>query len=127
MKKLLLTAFSTALCTGMLATTAHAEGPDHFSGEPSRTLEEAIANLGEYNERLTELLAKDELSNRDLGTVHELSYTLENALARIDAEVDAMAVSLEEVHLGSESVDRERVRLNGMAYLNGARPLTAAE
>ncbi|MEQ6887394.1 DUF6746 family protein [Halomonas sp. CS7] len=120
MKNLLL----TALCTGLLATTAYAEGPDHFSGEPSRTLEEALTNLSDYNARLTELLAKDELSNRDLGTVHELTYTLENALARIDAEVDTMATSLEEVHLGSESVDRERVRLNGMAYLNAARPLT---
>lgn len=120
MKNLLL----TALCTGLLATTAHAESPDHFSGEPSRTLEEAITNLGNYNARLTELLAKDELSNRDLGTVHELTYTLENALARIDAEVDTMAASLEEVHLGSERVDRKRVRLNGMAYLNAARPLT---
>ena len=119
MKNLLL----TALCTGLLATTAHAESPDHFSGEPSRTLEEALANLSDYNARLTELLAKDELSNSDLGTVHELSYTLENALARIDAEVDTMATSLEEVHLGSESLDRERVRLNGMAYLNAARPL----
>ncbi|WP_164508628.1 DUF6746 family protein [Halomonas aestuarii] len=45
-------------------------------------------------------------------------------IVRYEAEVETMAASLEEVHLGSETLDRERVRLNGMAYLNAARPLT---
>ncbi len=51
-----------------------------------------------------------------------LTYTLENALQRIDQEVDAMAISLEEVHLGSETLDQERVSSNGAAYLEAAAP-----
>lgn len=41
-----------------------------------------MANFSEYNQRLAELLTQDELAITDLGTVHELTYTLENALNR---------------------------------------------
>ncbi|MDN3523094.1 DUF6746 family protein [Halomonas ramblicola] len=120
MKTLLL----TAVAAGLLATAAHAdERPDHFEGKASETLEQAMSNFTATNRELAELLAQDELSDEDLGSIHELSYTLENALARIDAEVEAMAVDLEEVHLGSESLDRERVHTHGSAYLEAAQPL----
>ena len=120
MKKLML----AALCSGLLATTAQAEErPDHFEGEAADSLAEAVTQFSETNRLLAELLAQDELSNADLGTVHRLSYTLENALAMFDAQLDTMAVDLEEVHLGSESVERERVRTHGEAYLEAAQTL----
>ncbi|MCL7941670.1 hypothetical protein M8009_15375 [Halomonas sp. ATCH28] len=120
MKKLLL----AALCTGLLASTAQAEErPDHFEGEAADTLAEAVTQFSETNRQLAQLLAQDELSNTDLGTIHELTYTLENAMAKIDEELDTMAVDLEEVHLGSESVDHERVRTHGTAYLEAAQTL----
>ncbi|WP_369412997.1 DUF6746 family protein [Halomonas alkalisoli] len=59
----------------------------------------------------------------DLGTIHELTYTLENALEKINEEVNTMAVTLEEVHLGSETGDFERVNSNGAAYLDAAQTL----
>jgi len=120
MKSLLFAALSTAL----LAASAQAEErADHFAGKSAETLIEAVTQFSESNEALAYLLAQDELSNADLGSVHELTYTLENALARIDAALDSMAVDLEEVHLGSERVDRERVSVHGAAYLETAHTL----
>lgn len=116
----------TALCFGLLGTVANAddqERTDHFEGESADTLSAAVANFSQTNHQLSELLAQDELSDADLGTIHELSYTLENALAKIDEELDTMAVDLEEVHLGSESMDEERVRTHGSAYLEAAQTL----
>ncbi|MGM0981858.1 MAG: DUF6746 family protein [Pseudomonadota bacterium] len=113
-----------ALCAGLLATTAQAEErPDHFEGETAGSLAEAVIQFSETNRQLAELLAQEELSNAELGTIHELSYTLENALATFGEELDTMAVDLEEVHLGSESVERERVRSHGAAYLEAAQTL----
>lgn len=116
----------TALCFGLLGTTANAndqDRADHFEGEAADTLAAAVANVSQTNHQLAELLAQDELSDANLGTIHELTYTLENALARIDEELDTMAVDLEEVHLGSETMDTERVRTHGSAYLEAAQTL----
>ncbi|MCE8035771.1 hypothetical protein EKK97_02100 [Billgrantia tianxiuensis] len=122
MKKLLLPAL---LCGLMIAATTQASSPttSHFKGEPAETLSQAVVNFSEYNQRLAELLAQDELSLTDLGTVHELTYTLENALEKIQEEVATMAETLEEVHLGSETGDFERVQSNGTAYLEAAQTL----
>lgn len=121
MKKLLLSALLSGL---MVAATAHASTPtEHFKGEPAETLSQAVANFSETNQQLAELLAQDELSLEDLGTIHELTYTLENALEKINEEAEAMAVNLEEVHLGSETGDFERVQSHGADYLEAAQTL----
>lgn len=113
-----------AVLTSLLIATASADSsPAHFKGEPADTLSQAVANFSEYNQRLADLLAQDELSMEDLGTIHELTYTLENALEKISEEVETMAVTLEEVHLGSETGDFERVSSNGAAYLDAAQTL----
>ena len=49
--------------------------------------------------------------------VHELTYTLENALAKINDELGKLAVTLEEVHLASEKYDADAVRDHGDAYM----------
>lgn len=97
---------------------------DHYQGAPSATVAEALSNLEVYNEYLASLLAKDELSNADMGKIHQLSYTLENALQRLDQELDDIAATLEEVHLGSEQLQGARVRQNGQGYLKRSRQLT---
>lgn len=76
-----------------------------------------------YRNTRIRLISIDELSNEQMGELHMLTYTLENALQKIDAEVEAMAVTLEEVHLGSESLDQQRVAENGAEYLAAARTL----
>lgn len=109
-----------ALATPVLAD----ERPDHFEGEPSPTLEAALANLAEYNARLATLVDQDNLSAGELHQVHELTYTLENALERLDSERARLAELLEEVHQASERADVDTVKASGRAYLDGSAPLT---
>ena len=100
------------------------ERPDHFKGEPSDTLEQAMANLADYNGRLEAILAKDELGPEDTARIHELTYTLENALARIESAVEALEETLEEVHVASERYEVETIRTQGRKYLDDAAKLT---
>ena len=100
------------------------ERPDHFEAKPSPTLEAALKNLAEYNPRLAEIVNKDTLSPEDLNNVHQLTYTLETALQKIDSEGKRVAEILEEVHLASESADSETVKKSGRDYLEGTAPLT---
>jgi len=117
--------FAGALLALSLSATAVAdERPDHYSGERSDTLEQALANLADYNGQLEAILAKDELGPEDTAKIHELTYTLENALARIESEVEALEETLEEVHVASERYEVETVRTQGRKYLDNAAKLT---
>lgn len=118
--------FLTIAATFLLALMATGNATasdrvDHFKGLPADTLEEAVRNFSEYNERLAAIVAQEELSAADMATVHELTYTLENALERINQEFAALADSLEEVHVASETDDREDTQAKGQAYLETAR------
>lgn len=115
----------TLLAAGAIfwATALPASDVDHYSGKEADTLEEAVSNLREYNARVADLLDKDELTGDDLAKVHELSYTIENALARIRTELGTMADTLETVHLGSERGEKETVRDNGRVFLERSRTL----
>ncbi|MFO8155770.1 MAG: DUF6746 family protein [Thiohalospira sp.] len=91
---------------------------EHFEAVESPDLDTALENLAEYNEKLRAILDGDSLSPSDMGKVHELTYTLENALGRIEEEVEEVAEVLEEVHQASERADRETVQSSGEAYLS---------
>ena len=99
------------------------ERAEHFEGETAADIGEARANLAEANAELRELLAQDELSSADMGRVHELSYTMENALQRVQTDLEEAAVALEEVHLASEEMDRETVTQRAPDYLDIVAPL----
>jgi hypothetical protein len=108
----------------LLATGAPAqaeERPDHFKGLPANTLEEAVRNFSEYNHKLEAVLDQDTLTSRELFAIHELTYTLENALERINVELEALANILEEVHVASETADTETVRSKSQEYLTVSR------
>jgi len=96
------------------------ERPDHYEGEPAESLEQALENLSEYNARLAAILDKNELAAADHGKIHELTYTLENALARIREEVDDMAIKLESIHVASEERDSTTIRAQAPDYLSAA-------
>tara|TARA_R110002020_G_scaffold183275_2_gene379453 strand:- start:1120 stop:1428 length:309 start_codon:yes stop_codon:yes gene_type:complete len=68
---------------------------DHYKPKASETLEQAVENLSEYNSKLADILAKDELSADDMHNVHELSYTLEEALKKIHTDLAEVADVLE--------------------------------
>ncbi|GGK12699.1 DUF6746 family protein [Luteimonas terricola] len=122
--------FPTALLAGALLVLslpfiAQAdERPDHYKGEASPTLDAAMTNLGEYNAQLAAILAKDELGPEDTAKIHELTYTLENALAKIKSEVEELEETLEDVHVASERYEVDVVKTQGSKYLDGAAKLT---
>lgn len=96
--------------------------PDHFKGLPSNTLEEAVKNFSEYNQKLSEVLARP-VSQRDLVVVHQLTYTLENALEKIHEEVTQLVDTLEELHVASEGTDPQEMKRKGDVYLKAATTL----
>ena len=68
-------------------------------------------------------MTKDELSAQELHEVHMITYTLENALQKIQADLEETAEVLEEVHLASESNKPEVVKEKGQVYLETTRTL----
>ncbi|WP_083004211.1 DUF6746 family protein [Halomonas sp. GT] len=115
---------ASLLLVGLISSgslvASDSERLDHFEGKSSDSLEQAFTNLNEGNQKLAELLSQDEITDAQMGEIHMLTYTLENALQKVGEEVDTMAVLLEEVHLGSETLDHERVTSNGERYLEAS-------
>ena len=107
------------------------ERADHFEGKKAETYDEAVSNMKQANARLEKLLSKDELASEDFFKIHRMSYTMENALAKIRKESDGdykdVAENLESVHLASEKDDAETVREDGEEYLEGAQALLEDE
>ena len=106
-----------------LGVAAASDPVQHFKGLPADTLEDAVRNFSEYNSRLAAIVGKGELAAADMATVHELTYTLENALERINDDLAALADLLEEVHVASETGDQTAVMAKGRAYLETARTI----
>jgi len=104
--------------------TQASDRPDHFEGEPAASLEQALVNLTEHNARLATVLEKDSLAPADHDEIHQLTYTLENALKRIDGELDGMAEKLELIHEASEERDSETIRDQAPGYLSATGKLT---
>ena len=110
-----------------LATSATAGEVDHYAPKKSETLAEAVANFAEYNGLLAEVLAKDELTGADMERVHELTYTLEVALAKINEHFSDLPVTLESLHLASEARNAAKVRGVGEVYLETADTVVPSE
>ena len=113
------------LATGFLAQPALADEqrPDHYKGEASATLEQAVKNFSEYNTRLEVALAEEPLDLAKLDEIHKLTYTLENALKKMRKDMDALADTLEAVHKASEYGDAETAKREGANYLKVSRTL----
>lgn len=124
-KKLMtITIFSALFSTAVFADQ---ERIDHYKGEPSPTLAVAMKNFVEYNQRLQAVLAKGELTVEDMVLIHELTYTLENALERIREDLEELAETLEEVHVASETMDYDTAKKAGALYLETAKIITSGQ
>jgi hypothetical protein len=121
MKKLVMVLAVVLL--GYSAIAAAEERLDHFIGKPSETLEAALSNFSEYNHKLSVILKQDKLSPVDMQNIHELTYTLENALEKINASMIELAALLEAVHVGSETGDTAAIQAEGARYLDRARQM----
>ena len=82
-----------------------------------------MSKFSEYNDKLAAILSKDTLSPQEMQQIHELTYTLENALEQINESFTKLAITLEAVHVGSETGDVETIKTQGSQYLNTARQL----
>lgn len=123
MKKMLnMAVLAAGLTIGANVAMAE-ERISHFKNEPSPTLEAAVKNFSEYNNRLADIVKKGEYSDQDLVDIHQLTYTLEVALEKMEEELDDLADVLEEVHLASETFDRERLKKNADLYLETSRKI----
>ncbi len=105
------------------ALASESERPDHFRGEPAATLEEAFENLVTYNRKLERLL-DSKLTLQTMAEVHQITYTLENALQKINSEVDDLAETLEALHLASEHGKVGVTQKQGKDYLGVAKKIT---
>lgn len=115
----------TLACTLALAMPVLAEDrPGHFQGKPAETVEEALAILHEQNPRLEALVERDTLTSQEVVVeVHQLTYTLENALEVLADEHERVAELLEEVHVASEANDAATVKRSGREYLERLQKL----
>jgi len=98
------------------------ERPDHYKGKSSDTLQQAVANFSEYNQKLKTVLA-GELTPLAMAEIHELTYTIEVALEKIHTETGKLKDVLEEVHVASEHMDTATAKARGDAYIKAAQTL----
>jgi hypothetical protein len=97
--------------------------PEHFKGLMPKDIKEAVEHFSEYNAKLGNIIAQKHLSPEDLHTVHELTYTIENALGMLSNELGLLAETLEAVHIASEHADPKTVQEQGQRYIDGAKKI----
>jgi hypothetical protein len=109
----------SSIATLLFANSALAdEKYQHFASLDSPDLKTAICNAKAHNRKLAPLVAKESPTVEDMLKIHELTYTLENALIQINKDLEKMKKDLEEVHLGSESMNANRISTFGAEYLS---------
>ena len=93
----------------------------HHKAKPSETLEQAVDNFASYNSRLAAIMRKKTLDADDIVAIHEITYTLELALGKINDEFDELAETLESLHVATEKADFDGTQRYGAEYLDTAR------
>ncbi|QBY05216.1 hypothetical protein E2K93_12865 [Thalassotalea sp. HSM 43] len=122
--KTLITMATGAVLFASLNTMAE-EKYQHFASLDAPNTEVALCNLQQFNAKLAALTSKQQLTAEDMVKVHELTYTLENAVIRLQKDLDNIAVELEKVHLASESLDQKTIQASGDKYLNATNLIIA--
>ena len=92
-------------------------------GQPIETLKQAVDALALNNDLLEVLLDKSEMTESDLAIIQRLTETIENALRKIDEEVDIMLEQVLEVRAGVDGQEHERIRDSGQNYLQRIKTL----
>jgi|SRR5690554_1882168 len=92
-------------------------------GQPIETLKQAVDALALNNDLLEVLLDKPEMTESDLAIIQRLTETIENALRKIDEEVDIMLEQVLEVRAGVDGQEHERIRDSGQNYLQRIKTL----
>lgn len=111
---------------GLSSATA-GEKYDHFPSLEAPDTQTAICNLLAFNQKLSAITNKEQLTPEDMVKVHELTYTLENAVIGLQKNLETIAVDLEKAHIASEQLDAETVKDSGEKYLAATRLLLEPE
>lgn len=96
---------------------------NHFPSLAAPTTDVALSNLAKFNKELGAIVNKSALTPEDMVKVHELTYTLENAVMRLQSDLETIAADLEKVHKASERLDGETVKRAGHKYLTATDKL----
>lgn len=115
--KLLLVLFFGLFAPAGTPSAADTDRVEHFEGQSAESLDEALDHLHRYNAQLAALIDADEITAETSYEVHELTYTLENALGRLAKELGVVRDTLERVHLASEADQSEVIVTQGQQYL----------
>lgn len=115
--KLFLSLFIGLFALASTPSAADTDRVEHFQGQSADSLAAALDHLQRYNARLAALIEADEITAETSYEVHELTYTLENALGRLAKELGVVQDTLEEVHLASEADQGEVIATQGQQYL----------
>lgn len=107
----------TAALASATCQTLGDENYDHFPSLAAPDMATAYCNLATYNKKLAAIMSKAELSAEDMVKVHELTYTLENAVIRMQQTLDTLAEDLEKVHKASEVLKHETIKQAGSDYM----------
>jgi len=110
------------LATFSFGSIADEDRPDHFKGQKAATLAEAVELFRTNNQKLQQLM-QGELTPEVMVEIHQLTYTLENALEKIHSETSELKNLLEDVHLSSEKMDFTNVSQQAKRYLDTANSL----
>lgn len=112
---------AVALVVVTSITIADDDRVDHFEGKKATSVAQAHMLLKTYNDKLQALKEKETLAATDLGEIHLATYTLENQIAYLIADLQKMAESLEELHLTSETGDISKTEDKLDKYLEHAK------
>lgn len=85
------------VAAGAAGVASAGEKQPHFIVEQPQSYREAQTRLYETLEPVRSAIARG-----DMGKVHEISYTMEAALARMQADLAALHEQIEAMHLASE-------------------------
>ncbi|NMP32795.1 hypothetical protein HII17_14660 [Thalassotalea sp. M1531] len=122
--KIITTVFTSL--TLVVSTAQADEKYSHFPSLESPNTPVALCNLLKFKEKLQTIVSKKTLTPEDMVKVHELTYTLENAVIRLRTDLATIAVDLEKVHLASEHLDKETIKASGEKYLTATNLLLAS-
>ncbi|TVS02016.1 MAG: hypothetical protein EA407_10520 [Rhodobacteraceae bacterium] len=106
------------LALAMRTTPAYADdGVDRHDAEKSADLTAAMVTFSESSKRMVTMLARSNMTRETMEEIHQLTYTLDVALAKIIEAATELADLLEEIHLASERSDAEKLSRVTDSYL----------
>jgi len=88
---------------------------DHYEAKEFSNAKDALTGLVSTSKAMASVAAEKELDGTKMEKIHQISYTTENAVAKLGAG-EKLAAALEEVHLASEEHDPVDLKNKFIAY-----------